>query len=47
MAVAMKNAATHIIFFKEKITTFACFDGIGYHKGVLWTVNDWFTAGLC
>jgi hypothetical protein len=32
--------------FMEKITTFVNFDGISFHEGIMWTVNDWFTAGF-
>ena len=32
--------------FKEKITTFVNFDGIGFHEGATWTVNDWFMVGF-
>lgn len=33
------------LIFIEKITTFVNFDGISFHEGIMWTVNDWFTAG--
>ncbi len=34
------------LIFKEKITTFVNFDGISFHEGATWTVNDWFTVGF-
>jgi hypothetical protein len=34
------------LIFIEKITTFVNFDGISFHEGIMWTVNDWFTAGI-
>jgi len=34
------------LIFMEKITTFVNFDGISFHEGIMWTVNDWFTAGI-
>jgi len=34
------------LIFKEKIATFVNFDGINFHEGATWTVNDWFTAGF-
>jgi len=34
------------LIFMEKITTFVNFDGISFHEGIMWSVNDWFTAGI-
>ena len=34
------------LIFIEKITIFVNFDGISFHEGVAWTVNNWFTAGI-
>ena len=34
------------LIFIEKITAFVNFDGISFHEGVMWTVNDWFTTGF-
>jgi len=34
------------LIFAEKITAFVNFDGISFHEGVMWTVNDWFTTGV-
>lgn len=32
--------------FKEKYTVFVNFDGLNFHEGFAWTVNDWFTTGV-
>ena len=32
--------------FKEKYTAFVNFDGINFHEGFAWTVNDWLTTGF-
>ena len=34
------------LIFMEKITTFVNFDGISFHEGIMWTINDWFTSGF-
>ncbi len=34
------------MIFVEKITAFVNFDGISFHEGLMWTVNDWFTTGV-
>lgn len=32
--------------FQEKYTFYVNFDGINFHEGFAWSVNDWFTAGF-
>ncbi|MCK5146985.1 hypothetical protein KAR48_09535 [bacterium] len=32
--------------FQEKFTAFVNFDGVSFHQGVTWNVNDWFNVGF-
>lgn len=34
-----------LVFF-DKVTAYINFDGISFHEGVAWNINDWLSAGL-
>jgi hypothetical protein len=34
------------LIFYEKVTVYANFDGISFHEGIAWSINDWLSTGV-